>query len=306
MWSQVSDPVAAEFSLNTQMILLSKRMLWLSDGSMGFGQESDTAFSQGRNNNKQEATKESTKKLLNLNKACKCNLFLSSPDSFPLFVSKEFAAWLILLLSIFPVILQYKNRKIKKKIGLDELAYDIFCVLSISSLFPKAVCFTLQKDLSGLWKLSRLPRLFIIINLINCFFKCIPQVCAIVNCCMRLTVTRKTWSSLLRRCNLWPGDGGSGAELGWLLHLQHRESVSLHRNWWICSQIQPQQFWIRLSGWCSVTSLQIQDHCKQHTCLYRHVYPSCSRMCVNSNLRIQSSHCRTRPSRRLRPGHLAT
>ncbi|CAB1348873.1 unnamed protein product, partial [Coregonus sp. 'balchen'] len=43
----VSDPVAAEFSLNTQMLLLSKRTLWLSDGSMGFGQESDTAFSQG-------------------------------------------------------------------------------------------------------------------------------------------------------------------------------------------------------------------------------------------------------------------
>ncbi|XP_068172836.1 FRAS1-related extracellular matrix protein 2b [Antennarius striatus] len=46
-FQQVSDPVAAEFSLNTQMILLSKRMLWLSDGSMGFGQESDTAFSRG-------------------------------------------------------------------------------------------------------------------------------------------------------------------------------------------------------------------------------------------------------------------
>lgn len=45
---QVSDPVAAEFSLNTQMLLLSKRTLWLSDGSMGFGQESDTAFSQGK------------------------------------------------------------------------------------------------------------------------------------------------------------------------------------------------------------------------------------------------------------------
>lgn len=39
--------MAAEFSLNTQMILLSKRTLWLSDGSMGFGQESDTAFSEG-------------------------------------------------------------------------------------------------------------------------------------------------------------------------------------------------------------------------------------------------------------------
>lgn len=48
LYFQVSDPVAAEFSLNTQMILLSKRMLWLSDGSMGFGQESDTAFSQGK------------------------------------------------------------------------------------------------------------------------------------------------------------------------------------------------------------------------------------------------------------------
>ncbi|KAM4566397.1 FRAS1-related extracellular matrix protein 2b [Odontesthes bonariensis] len=46
-FQQVSDPVAAEFSLNTQMILLTKRTLWLSDGSMGFGQESDTAFSQG-------------------------------------------------------------------------------------------------------------------------------------------------------------------------------------------------------------------------------------------------------------------
>ncbi|TSX58287.1 FRAS1-related extracellular matrix protein 2 [Bagarius yarrelli] len=43
----VSDPVALEFSLNTQMFLLSKRSLWLSDGSMGFGQESDAAFSEG-------------------------------------------------------------------------------------------------------------------------------------------------------------------------------------------------------------------------------------------------------------------
>ncbi|XP_076002015.1 FRAS1-related extracellular matrix protein 2b [Genypterus blacodes] len=46
-FQQVSDPVAAEFSLNTQMLLLSKRTLWLSDGSMGFGEESDTAFSEG-------------------------------------------------------------------------------------------------------------------------------------------------------------------------------------------------------------------------------------------------------------------
>uniref|UniRef100_A0A3Q3WF96 Calx-beta domain-containing protein n=1 Tax=Mola mola TaxID=94237 RepID=A0A3Q3WF96_MOLML len=46
-FQQVSDPVAVEFSLNTHMFLLSKRSLWLSDGSMGFGQESDVAFSEG-------------------------------------------------------------------------------------------------------------------------------------------------------------------------------------------------------------------------------------------------------------------
>lgn len=44
----MSDPVSAEFSLNTQMLLLSKRTLWLSDGSMGFGQESDISFSEGK------------------------------------------------------------------------------------------------------------------------------------------------------------------------------------------------------------------------------------------------------------------
>ncbi|KAM9456047.1 FRAS1-related extracellular matrix protein 2a [Clarias gariepinus] len=46
-FQQVSDPVAVEFNLNTQMFLLSKRSVWLSDGSMGFGQESDAAFSKG-------------------------------------------------------------------------------------------------------------------------------------------------------------------------------------------------------------------------------------------------------------------
>ncbi|XP_051542064.1 FRAS1-related extracellular matrix protein 2-like isoform X3 [Myxocyprinus asiaticus] len=46
-FQQVSDPVAVEFSLNTQMFLLSKKALWLSDGSMGFSQENDAAFSQG-------------------------------------------------------------------------------------------------------------------------------------------------------------------------------------------------------------------------------------------------------------------
>ncbi|TNN89506.1 FRAS1-related extracellular matrix protein 2 [Liparis tanakae] len=46
-FQQVSDPVAAEFSLNTQMFLLSKREMWLSDGSMGFGEGTDAAFSDG-------------------------------------------------------------------------------------------------------------------------------------------------------------------------------------------------------------------------------------------------------------------
>ncbi|XP_029455546.1 FRAS1-related extracellular matrix protein 3 isoform X2 [Rhinatrema bivittatum] len=46
-FQQVSDPVAAEFSLNTRMFLLSKRELWLSDGSMGFGEGTDVAFSEG-------------------------------------------------------------------------------------------------------------------------------------------------------------------------------------------------------------------------------------------------------------------
>ncbi|XP_076830846.1 FRAS1-related extracellular matrix protein 3 [Brachyhypopomus gauderio] len=46
-FQQVSDPVAAEFSLNTQMFLLSKKELWLSDGSMGFGEGTDAAFTEG-------------------------------------------------------------------------------------------------------------------------------------------------------------------------------------------------------------------------------------------------------------------
>ncbi|XP_029622601.1 FRAS1-related extracellular matrix protein 2a [Salmo trutta] len=46
-FQQVSEPVSVEFSLNTQIFLLSKRNLWLSAGSMGFGQESDVAFSEG-------------------------------------------------------------------------------------------------------------------------------------------------------------------------------------------------------------------------------------------------------------------
>ncbi|XP_064795225.1 FRAS1-related extracellular matrix protein 2-like [Oncorhynchus masou masou] len=45
-FQQVSDPVPVEFSLNTVLVLLSKRELWLSDGSMGFGQDDDVAFSK--------------------------------------------------------------------------------------------------------------------------------------------------------------------------------------------------------------------------------------------------------------------
>ncbi|KAK9398840.1 FRAS1-related extracellular matrix protein 2 [Crotalus adamanteus] len=46
-FQQVSDPVAAEFNLNTQMFLLSKKNLWLSDGSLGFGEETDVSFTEG-------------------------------------------------------------------------------------------------------------------------------------------------------------------------------------------------------------------------------------------------------------------
>ncbi|XP_069599688.1 FRAS1-related extracellular matrix protein 3 [Ranitomeya imitator] len=46
-FQQVSDPVSTEFSLNTLMFLLSKKELWLSDGSMGFGEGTDVAFSEG-------------------------------------------------------------------------------------------------------------------------------------------------------------------------------------------------------------------------------------------------------------------
>uniref|UniRef100_A0ABM5GJ71 FRAS1-related extracellular matrix protein 3 isoform X1 n=1 Tax=Pogona vitticeps TaxID=103695 RepID=A0ABM5GJ71_9SAUR len=45
-FQQVSDPVAAEFNLNTKMFLLSKKDLWLSDGSVGFGEGTDVAFTE--------------------------------------------------------------------------------------------------------------------------------------------------------------------------------------------------------------------------------------------------------------------
>lgn len=46
-FQQVSDPVPAEYSLNTHLHLMRKRDLWLSDGSMGFGEDSDASFVPG-------------------------------------------------------------------------------------------------------------------------------------------------------------------------------------------------------------------------------------------------------------------
>ena len=47
-FQQVSDSVPAEFSLNTDFHLMRKRELWLSDGTMGFGEEGDAAFTEGQ------------------------------------------------------------------------------------------------------------------------------------------------------------------------------------------------------------------------------------------------------------------
>ncbi|CAL1263090.1 unnamed protein product [Larinioides sclopetarius] len=46
-FQQVSDPVPAEYSLNTHLHLMRKRDLWLSNGSMGFGEDSDASFVPG-------------------------------------------------------------------------------------------------------------------------------------------------------------------------------------------------------------------------------------------------------------------
>nr|XP_039265536.1 FRAS1-related extracellular matrix protein 2-like [Styela clava] len=48
-FQQVSDPVSAEFSLNTNFYLLSKKSLWLSDGSMGYAEDTDVAFVENAN-----------------------------------------------------------------------------------------------------------------------------------------------------------------------------------------------------------------------------------------------------------------
>uniref|UniRef100_G3VZM2 Calx-beta domain-containing protein n=1 Tax=Sarcophilus harrisii TaxID=9305 RepID=G3VZM2_SARHA len=46
-FQQVSDPVAAEFSLNTRLLLFSKKELWESDERVGSGAGSDVAFPEG-------------------------------------------------------------------------------------------------------------------------------------------------------------------------------------------------------------------------------------------------------------------
>lgn len=46
---QVSDPVPAKFSLNTEFYLLKKRELWLSDGPLVFDEVSNVAFIEGKN-----------------------------------------------------------------------------------------------------------------------------------------------------------------------------------------------------------------------------------------------------------------
>ncbi|XP_054706772.1 FRAS1-related extracellular matrix protein 2-like [Uloborus diversus] len=46
-FQQVTDPVPTEYSLNTQLHLMRKRDLWLSNGNMGFGQDSDASFVAG-------------------------------------------------------------------------------------------------------------------------------------------------------------------------------------------------------------------------------------------------------------------
>ncbi|XP_071035799.1 FRAS1-related extracellular matrix protein 2 [Parasteatoda tepidariorum] len=46
-FQQVSDPVPTEYSLNTHLHLMRKRDLWLSNGSMGFGEDSDASFVPG-------------------------------------------------------------------------------------------------------------------------------------------------------------------------------------------------------------------------------------------------------------------
>lgn len=46
-FQQVSDPVPAQYSLNTRLHLMRKRDLWLSNGTMGFGEDSDASFVQG-------------------------------------------------------------------------------------------------------------------------------------------------------------------------------------------------------------------------------------------------------------------
>lgn len=57
--------------------------------------------------------------------------------------------------------------------------------------------------------------------------------------------------------DLWPCHGGSCPEPRWLLLLQHREGVPVHRGWRLRAKVQPGEFRIRLPGWLSFALAQI-------------------------------------------------
>lgn len=70
--------------------------------------------------------------------------------------------------------------------------------------------------------------------------------------------TGEIWFSPQSRWySLWPCDGGPCSEPRRLFLLQHRESVPLHRHWWIRSKIQPDQVWVWLPGRLPLIALQI-------------------------------------------------
>lgn len=145
--------MAAEFSLNTQMILLSKRTLWLSDGSMGFGQESDTAFSEGNTatflkhlENLKEKINENVKRKNNIkgNKYaprlkyfCECFHCSAAWTSLHSTDQKEIPVWWMVLLiwqKLPPLFTDSttQQNKMKGKWGLHEVPFWL-----LPQLFPK-------------------------------------------------------------------------------------------------------------------------------------------------------------------------
>lgn len=46
-FQQVSDPVPAKYSLNTQFLLTREKEFWLSEGGLGYGNNSDAIFQPG-------------------------------------------------------------------------------------------------------------------------------------------------------------------------------------------------------------------------------------------------------------------